>query len=163
MRHEHSRDVLLSHFQTQSLRGFGCEEYTSGLDACALVLRYLKETQVNALPHIRSLSTYSSREFMVLDAPARRHLELTTSLGEGGRQRTLLGVLDATRTPMGGRLLRRWLEEPLLDAGRVCRRHEGVEALFGDLIRRGDLIDLLHGLGDMERLVSRAAAGLANG
>ncbi len=158
-----SRSLLLNHFQTQSLRGFGCEEFTTGLDACALVLRYLKETQVNALPHIRSLSTYSAKEFMVLDGPARRHLELTSSLGDGGRQRTVLGVLDATRTPMGGRMLRRWLEEPLLDAGRINRRHEAVAALYGDLIRRGDLFDLLHGLGDMERLVSRAAAGLANG
>lgn len=158
-----SRDLLLHHFQTQSLRGFGCDDFTSGLDACALVLRYLTETQVNALPHIRSLSTYSARDFMVLDGPARRHLELTASLGEGGRQRTLLGVLDSTHTPMGGRLLRRWLEEPLLDASRITRRHEAVETLFGDLIRRGDLADLLHGLGDMERLVSRAAAGLANG
>ncbi|HLJ57016.1 MAG TPA: DNA mismatch repair protein MutS [Chthonomonadaceae bacterium] len=158
-----SRGLLLSHFQTQSLRGFGCEEFTTGLDACALVLRYLSETQVNALPHIRSLSTYSARDFMVLDGPARRHLELTASLGEGGRQRTLLGALDQTRTPMGGRLLRRWLEEPLLDAGRITRRHEAVAALLADTIRRGDLADLLHGLGDIERLVSRAAAGLANG
>jgi DNA mismatch repair protein MutS len=157
-----SRDLLLAHFQTQSLRGFGCEEYSAGLDACALVLRYLQETQVNALPHIRTLSTYSAREFMVLDGPARKHLELTTSLGEGGRQRTLLGVLDETCTPMGGRLLRRWLEEPLLDVGRIQRRHEAVEELAHDLIRRGDAREYLHGMGDMERLVSRAAAGLAN-
>ena len=98
-----SRDMLLSHFGTQSLRGFGCEEYTAGLDACALVLKYLQQTQVNALPHIRSLSTYSAREFMMLDGPARRHLELTQAMGEGGRQRTLLAALDETLTPMGGR------------------------------------------------------------
>jgi DNA mismatch repair protein MutS len=157
-----SRERLLTHFQTQSLRGFGCEEYTAGLDACALVLRYLQETQVNALPHIRTLSTYATHEFMVLDGPARRNLELTTSLGEGGRSRTLLGVLDETLTAMGGRLLRRWLEEPLLDVGRIQRRHEAVEELARDVIRRGDMRDLLRGMGDMERLVSRAAAGLAN-
>src|SRR5579862_4382578 len=157
-----SRDLLLSHFQTQSLRGFGCEEYTSGLDACALILRYLRQTQVNALPHIRGLSTYSAREFMVLDAAARRHLELTAAMGEGGRQRTLLGALDETLTPMGGRLLRRWLEEPLLDVGRINRRLDAVEELGRDLIRRGDVRDLLRGMGDMERLVSRSAAGLAN-
>lgn len=157
-----SRELLLGHFQTQSLRGFGCEEYTAGLDACALVLRYLQETQVNALPHIRSLSTYSAREFMVLDGPARRNLELTTSLVDGGRQRTLLSALDETLTPMGGRLLRRWLEEPLLDVGRITRRHDAVEELAREVIRRGDLRDLLKGMGDMERLVSRSAAGLAN-
>ncbi len=157
-----SREMLLTHFQTQSLRGFGCEEYTSGLDACALVLRYLKQTQVNALPHIRSLSTYSSRDFMLLDAPARRHLELTSAMGEGGRQRTLLGALDETLTPMGGRLMRRWIEEPLLDVGRIRRRHEAVEELAYNAIGRGDIRDLLRGMGDMERLVSRSAAGLAN-
>ena len=158
-----SRELLLAHFGTQSLRGFGCEEYTAGLDACALVLRYLQQTQVNALPHIRSLSTYSAREFMMLDGPARRHLELTQAMGEGGRQRTLLGTLDETLTPMGGRLLRRWLEEPLLDVGRITRRHDAVDELARDVIRRGDVRDLLKGMGDMERLVSRAAAGLANG
>ena len=150
-----SRDMLLAHFGTQSLRGFGCEEYTAGLDACALVLRYLQETQVNALPHIRSLSTYSARDFMMLDGPARRHLELTQAMGEGGRQRTLLATLDETLSPMGGRLLRRWLEEPLLDVGRITRRLDAVEELSRDVIRRGDLRDLLRGMGDMERLVSR--------
>src|SRR5581483_6180523 len=145
-RARNSREVLLAHFKTQSLRGFGCEEYTAGLDACALVLGYLQETQVNALPHIRTLSTYATHEFMVLDGPARRNLELTSALGEGGTRRTL----------------RRWLEEPLLDVGRIQRRHEAVEELAQDLIRRGDLRDLLRGMGDMERLVSRAAAGLAN-
>lgn len=158
-----ARELLLSHFRTQSLRGFGCEEYTAGVEACALVLRYLQQTQVNALPHIRSLSTYSAREFMMLDGPARRHLELTQAMGEGGRQRTLLASLDDTLTPMGGRLLRRWLEEPLLDVGRITRRHDAVEELARDVIRRGDVRELLRGMGDMERLVSRAAAGLANG
>ena len=158
-----SRGMLLRHFQTQSLRGFGCEEYTSGLDACALVLRYLQDTQVNALPHIRSLSTYSAREFMMLDSPARRHLELTQAMGEGGRQRTLLASLDETLTPMGGRLLRRWLEEPLLDVPHINRRLDAVEELSRDVIRRGDVRDLLRGMGDIERLVSRCAAGLANG
>jgi DNA mismatch repair protein MutS len=158
-----SRELLLSHFRTQSLRGFGCEEFTAGLDACALVLRYLQETQVNALPHIQSLSAYSAHEYMMLDSPARRHLELTTAMGEGGRQRTLLGVLDATVTPMGGRLLRRWLEEPLLDVGRIRLRHDAVEELVQDVIRRGDVMEYLRGMGDMERLVSRAAAGIANG
>ena len=160
---QNSREVLLDHFQTQSLRGFGCEDYTAGLDACALVLRYLQSTQVNALPHIRTLSTYSAHDFMILDGPARRHLELTSAMGDGGRQRTLLGVLDHTLTPMGGRLQRRWLEEPLLDVVRIRRRHEAVEELVRDPIKRGDVRDLLKGMGDMERLVSRAAAGMANG
>jgi DNA mismatch repair protein MutS len=157
-----AHDVLISHFQTSSLRGFGCEEYTAGLAAAALVLEYLKETQTGALAHITTLSTYSTREFMVLDASARRNLELTTSLAEGGRSRTLIGVLDETLTPMGGRLLRRWLEEPLLDVARIEARLDAVEELRGDEMLRGDARDLLRGVNDIERLVSRSAAGLAN-
>ena len=161
-RRSDSRQMLLSHFKTQSLRGFGCDEFTSGLDACALILHYLRQTQGDSLPHIRSLATYSTRAFMTLDSAARRHLELTAPMGEGGRQRTLLGVLDETLTPMGGRLLRRWLEEPLLEEGPITRRHESVEELTRNLILSGDLRELLRGMGDIERLVSRAAAGMAN-
>jgi DNA mismatch repair protein MutS len=156
------RDVLTHHFGTQSLRGYGCEEYTAGLEAAALVLQYLKETQAGALSHITGISTYSTREFMVLDGPARRNLELTVSLSDGNRQRTLLGVIDETQTSMGGRLLRRWLEEPLLDTGRINARLESVDQLTRDELLRGDLRDLLKGINDIERLVSRASAGLAN-
>jgi DNA mismatch repair protein MutS len=157
-----ARDILTQHFQTQSLRGFGCEEFTSGLQAAATILEYLKETQIGALAHITTLSTYSTRDFMVLDATARRNLELTSSLSDGGKSRTLLGVLDETLTPMGGRTLRRWLEEPLLDVGRIHRRLDAVEELAADELLRGDLRDLLRGINDIERLVSRCAAGLAN-
>jgi len=157
-----ARDILTHHFGTPSLRGFGCEEYTAGLDAAALVLEYLKETQVNALAHITTLSTYSTREYMTLDAAARRNLELTVSLADGGRSRTLLDVLDETQTSMGGRLLRRWLEEPLLDVNRIEMRLDAVEEFAKDEILRGDVRELLKGVNDIERLVSRAAAGLAN-
>lgn len=157
-----SRSLLLDHFQTQSLRGFGCEEYSAGLDACALVLRYLKQTQVSALPHIRALSTYSAREYMMLDSAARRHLELTTSLSDGGRARTLLSTIDETLTSMGGRLMRRWLEEPLLDVHRIQKRQNVVQELYQSSILRGDIRDLLKGMGDIERLMGRTCAGMAN-
>jgi DNA mismatch repair protein MutS len=155
-------DVLTNHFGTPTLRGFGCEEFTAGVEAAALVIDYLKETQTGALAHITTLSTYSTREFMVLDAAARRNLELTLSLADSGRQRTLLGSLDQTQTSMGGRLLRRWLEEPLLDVARIEERLESVAELARDELLRGDLRDDLRGVNDVERLVSRAAAGLAN-
>ncbi len=157
-----SRNLLLSHFETQSLRGFGCDEYTTGIDACALVLRYLKKNQAQALNHIKTLSTYSTREFMTLDTAARRHLEITTPLGDGGRQRTLLGTMDETLTSMGGRMLRRWLEEPLLDLQQITNRQDVVEELYRSVITRGDIRELLRGMGDIERLVTRCAAGMAN-
>lgn len=156
------REVLLRHFGTHSLRGFGCEEYTAGLEAAAMVLNYLKETQGNALAHITSLSTYSTAGFVMLDRVARRNLELTSSLGDGGRAGTLLGVLDATLTPMGGRLLRRRIEEPLLDPAEIQRRLDAVEELARAEILRGDLRAELRSVNDIERLVSRCAAGLAN-
>lgn len=156
-----SRDVLMQHFQTASLRGFGCEDYTAGVDAAALILEYLRETQVGALQHITTLSTYSTRSFMGLDAVARRNLELTTSLVDGSRSRTLLSVLDLTQTPMGARLLRRRIEEPLLDVETIEKRLDAVAAFAQDEILRGDVRDLLRHVNDVERLVSRAAAGLA--
>ena len=157
-----SRNLLLNHFETQSLRGFGCDEFTSGIDACALVLRYLQKNQAQALTHIKTLSTYSTREFMALDSAARRHLEITTALGEGGRQRTLLGTMDETQTSMGGRMMRRWLEEPLLELQRIVDRQDAVEELYNSAILRGDVRELLRGMGDIERLVTRCAAGMAN-
>lgn len=157
-----SRDVLLRHFGTQSLRGFGCEDYTSGVDACALVLDYLRSTHAASLANLTTLSTYSTRDHMMLDTTARRNLELTTTFGEGGRGRTLLGVLDATLTPMGGRLLRRWVEEPLLDVDRIDARLDAVSELAQGEILRGDLRDELRKIADLERLVSRCSAGLAN-
>ena len=156
------REVLMRHFGTPSLRGFGCDDFSAGLDAAALVLQYLNETQMGALQHITTLSVYSTKEYMALDGPARRNLELTSSLSDGGRSRTLLGVLDETLTPMGGRLLRRWLEEPLLDVTKINDRLDGVEELVREEIRRGDLRDLLKGVNDIERLVSRCCAGLAS-
>ncbi len=155
-------DVLTHHFQTTSLRGFGCEDYTAGVGAAALILDYLRETHIGALAHITTLSTYSTRAFMGLDSVARRNLELTSSLVDGSRSRTLLGVLDATLTPMGARLLRRRLEEPLLDVTRISERLDAVEEFAAGEVLRGDVRALLREVNDVERLVSRACAGLAN-
>jgi DNA mismatch repair protein MutS len=157
-----SRDVLMQHFGTQTLKGFGCEHFSAGVDAAALIIEYLRETQVGALAHINSLSTYSTRQFMGLDMVARRNLELTASLVDGGRARTLLGTLDATLTPMGARLLRRRMEEPLLDVESIRSRLDGVEEFVKNEVLRGDVRDLLRNVNDVERLVARASAGLAN-
>ncbi|MCL5283237.1 MAG: DNA mismatch repair protein MutS [Armatimonadetes bacterium] len=157
-----ARNRLLHHFQTQSLRGFGCEEYSAGIEAAALVLNYLAETQESALPHIRTLSTYSTCSFMFLDATARRNLEITAPLGEGSRHNTVRGVLDHTLTSMGGRTLKRWLEEPLLEVSRIEERLGAVAELTSNSLMRGDVREVLAGINDMERLLSRSAAGLAS-
>jgi DNA mismatch repair protein MutS len=156
-------DRLCARFGTATLRGFGCEEYTAGLSAALLLLDYLDETQTGASRHITGLGTYSTGDFMVLDASARRNLELTTSLSDGGRSHSLIGVLDETLTSMGGRLLRRWLDEPLLSCDEIERRLGAVAAFAKSELVRGDVRELLKGVNDIERLVSRASAGMAGG
>jgi DNA mismatch repair protein MutS len=157
-----ARQLLLQHFQTQSLRGFGCEDYSVGLEAAAMVLRYLKRNQVSALQHIRTLSTYSVDNFMYLDAAARRNLELTRSLVDGSRKGTLIEVLDMVHTAMGARLLRRWLDEPLQDIEAIETRLQCVQELVNDSLTREEVRHQLGRLGDLERLTSRIATGVAS-
>jgi DNA mismatch repair protein MutS len=156
------REILLRHFGVESLRGFGCEEFTRGLDAAALALRYLQQNQMTALEHIRTLATYSVERFMYLDATARRHLELTQNLMDGTRRYTLLASIDSTCTPMGARLLKRWLDEPLLEPEAIAARLDAVDALAQQSIRRDALRQMLRPLADLERLAARASTGTAN-
>jgi DNA mismatch repair protein MutS len=156
------REILLRHFGVESLRGFGCEEFTRGLDAAALALRYLQQNQMTALEHIRTLATYSVERFMYLDATARRHLELTQNLMDGTRRYTLLASIDSTCTPMGARLLKRWLDEPLLEPDAIAARLDAVDALAQHSIRRDALRQMLRPLADLERLAARASTGTAN-
>ncbi|MCS7254001.1 MAG: DNA mismatch repair protein MutS [Armatimonadota bacterium] len=153
--------MLINHFGTTSLKGFGCEGMDAAIAAAAMVLSYLKETHIAALEHIRTLSTYSLSQFMTLDASARRNLELTqTILGE--YQGSLLSVLDLTVTPMGGRLLKRWLLQPLLDVAQINRRLDAVEELLRNVVLRKQLIECLRSMPDIQRLTSRAATKTAN-
>ncbi len=157
-----SRQILLQHFGVESLRGFGCEDYTRGLDAAALALRYLQQSQLEALPHIRTLATYSVERFMYLDATARRHLELTQNLMDHSRRYTLLATLDSTCTPMGARLLKRWLDEPLLNPEAIHERLDAVDALAQQSLSRDAIRQMLRPLADLERLCARASTGTAN-
>jgi DNA mismatch repair protein MutS len=157
-----ARQLLLDHFGVASLRGFGCEELDLAVQAAATVLTYLGSRHIEAARHIRGLTTYSVSEFMCLDPTARRNLELTQSMWEGGRSRTLLAVLDSTCTAMGGRLLRRWLEQPLLDPVRINERLDAVEELCESALLRGDLRERLGQMSDLERLASRCATGAAS-
>ncbi|RMH08912.1 MAG: DNA mismatch repair protein MutS [Armatimonadetes bacterium] len=157
-----SRQILLQHFGVESLRGFGCEDYTRGLDAAALALRYLQQNQLEALQHIRTLATYSVERFMYLDATARRHLELTQNLMDNSRRYTLLATLDNTCSPMGARLLKRWLDEPLLDPDAIRARLDAVEALVQQNLHRDAIRQMVRPFADLERLAARAATGTAN-
>ncbi len=157
-----AKEMLTEHFHTDSLRGFGAEDLTAGLEAAAMVLDYLKQTNAGALQSIASLATYSTSGFMVLDAAARRNLELTQSLSAETRGASLLSIVDDTKTAMGGRLLRKWLDQPLLDVERINRRLDAVEELHNDALMRAELRDVLNGMQDLERLMSRIVAESAN-
>jgi DNA mismatch repair protein MutS len=156
-----ARQTLQDHFGVHSLRGFGCEEQEQAIEAARAVLEYLGHRHIEAARHIRSLTTYSVSEFMCLDQTARRNLELTQTMWEGGRSRTLLSVLDTTSTSMGARALRRWLEQPLMDPVRINERLDAVQELCESALLRGDLRERLGQVSDLERLASRCATGAA--
>lgn len=153
---------LTGHFGMSSLHGFGCEELELATAAAGAALAYLAETQKTSLGHIAGLAIYFPGEFMILDAATRRNLELTRTIRDGARKGTLLWVMDKTVTSMGGRLLRSWLERPLLRLEEIIKRHEAVQELVNRPMLRADLRSLLGDVYDLERLSGRIAYGNAN-
>ncbi len=156
-----ARRALMGHFQVSTLDGYGCAGLPMAVRAAGAIIQYLQETQKQGLSQITHLSTYSTKAFMTLDPATRRNLELTQTIRTGAVQGSLLGVLDQTCTPMGGRLLRKWLNEPRLDITQLERRLDAVEALYRSTMARGELRERLKHLGDLERLCNRVAQGVA--
>ncbi len=133
------------------------------LRAVGGLLSYLHETQKNDLTYISTLQVYQQSQFMELDYTARRNLELTASLHGGEKKGSLLWVLDKTRTAMGARMLRQWIEKPLLSVSQIVRRQNAVETFVNDFMRRDRIEKLLMGVNDLERISSRIVYGSANG
>ena len=131
--------------------------------AAGALLSYIIETQKFDISHIRRLDRFGRGRYMELDYTTRRNLELTENLRTGEKRGSLLWVLDRTQTPMGGRLLRSWVERPLLDPVAIRRRLSAVAELHGDAILRPELIRCLHDIGDIQRLIGRCVYGTANG
>jgi len=156
-----ARQALLDHFEVASLAGYGCEGLPLAVRAAGAIVQYLQETQKAALAQLSDLRTYSTSEFMTLDASTRRNLELTQTIRTGSVKGSLLGVLDATVTAMGGRLLRQWLNQPLLDVDKLEQRLDAVEAFYRDTPTRTQVMALLEELADLERLTSRVAQRIA--
>ena len=156
-----ARQALLDHFDVASLAGYGCEGLPLAVRAAGAIVQYLRETQKAALAQLSDLRTYSTNEFMTLDASTRRSLELSRTIRTGAVKGSLLGVLDATVTAMGGRLLRQWLNQPLLDVGKLEQRLDAVEALYHDTPTRTQVRALLKELADLERLTSRTVQRIA--
>jgi len=146
---------LTAHFGTFHLEGFGLSENAAEIPAAGALLFYLSETQKNTLNQVTSIKIYSQQTHMILDSSSRRNLELTSDLKNRSKRGSLLGVLDRTKTAMGARLLRSWVELPLMCADNICRRLDGVEEWINSPLPRVELRDLLSGVHDLERIMSR--------
>ncbi|MDP0562016.1 MAG: DNA mismatch repair protein MutS [Candidatus Endonucleobacter sp. (ex Gigantidas childressi)] len=150
-----AEELLTRQFQTKDLKGFGCSNLTTAIQAAGCLMQYAKETQRTALPHIRSISHENREESVVLDAASRRNLELTTNLS-GGREHTLANVIDKTATPMGSRLLGRWLNRPLRDAIKLKSRQSAISTIKKDF-HFETIHKVLKVIGDIERILARIA------
>ncbi|KSV59947.1 DNA mismatch repair protein MutS [Acetivibrio ethanolgignens] len=153
---------LKEHFKTGSLDGLGLKDYTIGTIAAGAVMQYLQETQKNALIHLTTLTPYVTSRFMVLDSSTRRNLELTETLREKNKRGSLLWVLDKTKTAMGARMLRSFLEQPLIDEEEINRRLDAIEELNQNVITREELREYLNPVYDLERLISKISYKTAN-
>ncbi|HET8808417.1 MAG TPA: DNA mismatch repair protein MutS [Methylophaga sp.] len=150
-----ARRRLCEHFATQDLKGFGCDDLTLAVQAAGCLLNYAQQTQQSALPQLRSLSVEQLSDFIKIDPQSRRNLELETNLA-GHKEHTLLAVIDKTVTPMGGRLLRRWLLQPSRQLTVLKSRQQAIAALL-DQQQMTSLQTLLKPIGDIERINTRLA------
>ncbi|MCD6401394.1 MAG: DNA mismatch repair protein MutS [Anaerolineales bacterium] len=153
--------ALKETFRVASLDGFGVKGKPLAVRVSGALIEYLKETRQSAIKLLTGLSTYHLSEFMTLDAPTRRNLELTETIREGQENGSLLGLLDRTVTPLGKRLLRQWVSKPLLDVMKITERQDGVDYFFKHGLFRKEMRESLRHLNDLERLANRVHSGVA--
>jgi len=153
---------LLDHFQVKSLEGLGISDFACGVIAAGSLLRYLVETQKTSLSHISKIQPYISGNFMVIDSFSRRNLELMETLREKQKKGSLLWVLDKTKTAMGARTLRSYLEQPLIDRREIEMRLAAIEELNSQIITREELREYLTPIYDLERLIGRVSYQTVN-
>ena len=158
---KNARHRLLEHFGAVTLEGMGCEKLPFAVSASGAALEYAQKTQMRDLNHIQAMRTYSENEFMVLDSITLRNLEIIQSIrGEGTG--SLLSVIDRTKTPMGGRMLRKWLLQPLISVNKINERLDAVDEIIKKTLLRYDLRSALSGVRDIERLIGRIVYGNSN-
>jgi DNA mismatch repair protein MutS len=153
---------LCEHLGVSTLEGMGCAGLTYAKMAASCALEYALETQMRELNHVQSLHTYSSSEFMILDSITLRNLEVVRNVRGEGKDTTLLQILDETKTPMGSRLLQKWILKPLLDVSLINKRLDAVEELSDNTLLRFDVRSHLSYVKDVERLVGRVVYGNSN-
>ncbi len=159
---ERGRKSLLKHFHVTTLMGMGIEDFPSGLIAAGGLMQYLSDTQKTSLEHITHLYPYLTSKYMLLDSSTRRNLELTETLREKQKRGSLLWVLDKTKTAMGARTLRQFVEQPLIDKKQIEMRLNSVEALSKQAIGRDEIREYLNPIYDLERLLGKVSYRSAN-
>ena len=154
--------TLQEHFQVKALEGLGLADYDSGVIASGALLKYLEETQKTSLSHLSKLTKYTTGNYMILDSSTRRNLELTETLREKQKRGSLLWVLDKTKTSMGARMLRKFVEQPLIDKASVVLRLDAVEELKNNAICREEIREYLGPVYDLERIGGKITYQSAN-
>ena len=152
----------MEHFHVGSLSGLGLDDYNLGIVASGALMQYLYETQKNSLAHLTSIKPYETGRFMIIDTSTRRNLELSETLREKQKRGTLLWVLDKTKTAMGARMLRSYIEQPLISREEILARKAAVEELKNSYIIREEMREYLNPIYDLERLISRITYKSAN-
>ncbi len=157
--HQVTSDFLTSHFRVHTLDGFGLKGMVAGINAGGALLQYIQDFLCLTVQHISGIQTYSTSNYMRLDPISQRNLELTESLKDGSRKNTLLDVMDRTMTPMGGRLLRHWIKQPLLSVETIVARQDAIEILIKHPRILDEFRSRLDGVRDIERLITKISAG----
>ena len=155
---EGCRRILKEHFKVGSLDGLGLQDYDTGVIAAGAVMEYMYETQKSTLSHITTIVPYSTGQFMIIDTSTRRNLELLETMREKQKRGTLLWVLDKTKTAMGARLLRTYIEQPLIHKDDIIARQNAIEELNMNYISREEICEYLNPIYDLERLISYKTA-----
>lgn len=157
-----AKETLLSHFKIHTLEGLGLQDYDCGVLASGALLKYLYETQKNSLSNILAIHPYAIGKFMIIDSSSRRNLELVETLREKQKRGSLLWVLDKTKTAMGARLLRSYVEQPLIEKSEILNRQEFISVLNKHEITREEIREYLNPIYDLERLITRITYQTAN-
>ena len=159
---DYTTELLKIQFKTTTLKGFGIENLSAGIVASGAILNYLQETQKANLSHLSKISLHNPSEYMTLDHSTKRNLEITYSMQDGGREGSLISILDKTQTAMGARLLKKWISAPLRKLEPIQARLDSVEEIVQNKSIRKNLITHLKEIGDLERLISRICTARAN-
>ncbi|MDD5288736.1 MAG: DNA mismatch repair protein MutS [Dehalococcoidales bacterium] len=158
---EVARQILLEHFGTATLDGFGCAGLPLAISAAGAIIHYIQETQKGMLGQLTRLATYTTDAFMALDMQTQNNLELFRG-SSGSAKGSLLSVIDLTKTAMGSRLMKRWLSQPLLDITELNKRQDAIEWFVGNSLPRAQTIAFLNNMADIGRIINRIASNIAN-